>query len=256
MDGAAAEGAAHGNPYATLASVAYCRMKTPGAATSWSDRADRAVMERKATPLGREFYERPAEPVARDLIGKILSHGPVAGRIVEVEAYLGEHDLAAHAAAGRTPRTGVLYGPPGHAYVYLIYGMYHCLNVVTEPDGTPGCVLIRALEPLIGIAEMKARRPAARRLEDLASGPGRLTRALAIGPEHNGSSLLDGPLTIRARAGADELPLVVTPRIGISRAADWPLRFALAGSPFVSRPAWTRRHLEPEAARLLSVPAG
>src|ERR1700722_10936359 len=119
--------------------------------------------------LARSFYNRPTVEVARDLLGKILVHGKTAGRIVETEAYLGGgDDLAAHSARGVTPRTRVIFGPPGHAYVYFIYGMYECLNIVCEPVGQAGCVLIRALEPVGGIEVMWQRRPAARKLEDLA----------------------------------------------------------------------------------------
>src|ERR1035437_3068908 len=111
--------------------------------------------------LLREFYNRPASQVARALLGKVLVHGKTAGRIVETEAYLGLDDLAAHASRGITDRTRVIFGPPGHAYVYFIYGMYECLNLVAEPDGQPGCVLIRALEPVAGIETMQRRRLAA-----------------------------------------------------------------------------------------------
>src|SRR5215469_9617095 len=114
--------------------------------------------------LKREFYERPTVSVARDLLGKIVVHGPTAGIIVETEAYLGGDDLASHSARGITDRTRVIFGPPGHAYVYFIYGMYECLNLVAEPNGKPGCVLIRALEPVAGIDLIKRRRPAAKRV--------------------------------------------------------------------------------------------
>src|SRR5258708_2195410 len=123
--------------------------------------------------LPRSFYERPTVEVARDLLGKVLVHGAAAGRIVETEAYLGGDDLASHSARGITPRTKVIFGPPGHAYVYFIYGMYECLNIVAEPDGKAGCVLIRALQPVAGIELMQKRRPAARKIGDLASGPGK-----------------------------------------------------------------------------------
>src|SRR5271167_476767 len=139
--------------------------------------------------LARSFYHRPTIEVARDLLGKVLVHGPTAGIIVETEAYLGGDDLAAHSARGITPRTRVIFGPPGHAYVYFIYGMYECLNLVAEPEGQPGCVLVRAIEPLAGIATMRRRRPAAKRLEDLASGPGKLTLALDITRKQNGADL-------------------------------------------------------------------
>src|SRR6266849_8198074 len=118
--------------------------------------------------LKRGFYARPAIEVARGLLGKLLVHGPTAGIIVETEAYPGGDDLASHSARGVTNRTRVVFGPPGHAYVYFIYGMYECLNIVAEPAGSPGCVLIRALEPVAGLDLMRRRRPAARRPEDLA----------------------------------------------------------------------------------------
>src|SRR5579864_9379725 len=130
--------------------------------------------------LPRAFYSRPTVEVARELLGKVLVHGRVAGMIVETEAYLGGDDLAAHSARGITNRTRVIFGPPGHAYVYFIYGMHECLNLVAEPLGSPGCVLIRAAEPVAGIPIMKRRRAKARTVEKLASGPGNLTRAFGI----------------------------------------------------------------------------
>jgi DNA-3-methyladenine glycosylase len=172
--------------------------------------------------------------VARGLLGKVLVHGPVAGRIVEVEAYLGVDDKAAHASRGITERTKVIFGPPGHAYVYFVYGMYECLNIVAEPDGTPGCVLVRALEPLSGIAEMRRRRPKARRPEDLASGPGKLTLAMGIAREHYGRDLTRGSLTVRASPDEPPPRIETTPRIGIRECADWPLRFAVRDSRFLS----------------------
>jgi DNA-3-methyladenine glycosylase len=184
--------------------------------------------------LGRSFYVRDAVTVARALLGKVLVHGETAGRIVETEAYLGGEDLAAHSARGVTPRTQVIFGPPGHAYVYFIYGMYECLNLVAEPAGSPGCVLIRALEPVAGIEEMRVRRPAARKLEDLASGPGKLTLALGITRKQNGRDVTRGSLTVRD-LGPSDFRIAVTPRIGIRHCADWPLRFLIAGNPFVSK---------------------
>ena len=177
--------------------------------------------------LPRSFYVRPTVQVARDLLGHVLVHGPTSGRIVEVEAYLGADDLAAHSSRGITNHTRVIFGPPGHAYIYLIYGMYHCLNVVTEPDGTPGCVLIRALEPLTGLNLMRQRRGR----PDLASGPGKLTQALAITPDLNKTDLTRGPLRIVASAPSGTRPILVTPRIGIRHCADWPLRFLLGSQP-------------------------
>jgi DNA-3-methyladenine glycosylase len=192
--------------------------------------------------LKRAFYERPAVEVARNLLGKLLMHGSVAGIIVETEAYLGGDDLAAHSARGITDRTRVIFGPPGHAYVYFIYGMYECLNIVAEPTGQPGCVLIRALEPVAGVDLMRSRRPAAKRLEDLASGPGKLTLALGITRAHNGADLTRGPLVVRAPAEAHRLEIAVTPRIGIRECADWPLRFLLKGNRFVSGAKRNRAH--------------
>jgi DNA-3-methyladenine glycosylase len=173
--------------------------------------------------------------VARDLLGAYLVHGPCVGRIVETEAYIGLDDLAAHASRGLTARTRVIFGPPGHAYVYLIYGMYECLNLVAEPDGVPGCVLIRALEPVGGIERMRQRRPTARRLEDLASGPGKLTLALGITRRHNGVDVTRGSFVVRRPAGFDPVPIAVSPRVGITHCADWPLRFYIEGNRFVSR---------------------
>lgn len=184
--------------------------------------------------LPRGFYARDTITVARELLGKILMHGQTAGKIVETEAYLGGDDLAAHSARGVTERTRVIFGPPGHAYVYFIYGMYECLNLVAEPEGKPGCVLIRALEPLAGIGIMQQRRPAARRLHDLASGPGRLTLALAITRAQNGVDVTRGSLTVRTARREEPFEIEVTPRIGIRQCADWPLRFIVKGNPFVS----------------------
>lgn len=170
-----------------------------------------------------------------DLLGQTLVHGAAAGRIVEVEAYLGAGDRAAHAWRGLTERTRVLFGPPGHAYVYLIYGLYECLNLVAEPEGTAGCVLIRALEPVAGVERMRLRRPKARSLEELASGPGRLTQALGITRAHNGADLTRGPLTVRASKDAAAFEIAATRRIGIRQATELPLRFFIAGNRFVSR---------------------
>ena len=190
-------------------------------------------------PLARAFYNRPAVEVARALLGTILVHGTTSGRIVETEAYLGAHsgwdDRAAHSWRGITPRTRVIFGEPGHAYVYLIYGMYECLNVVAEPEGSPGCVLIRALEPLSGIPRMRIRRPAASGIEKLANGPGKLTLAMGITRRHNGADLTSGPLRIHAPGRPEEFRIGVSPRIGIKHCADLPLRFFIEGSRFVSR---------------------
>jgi len=184
--------------------------------------------------LKRSFYNRETIEVARDLLGKVVVHGPTAGMIVETEAYLGGDDLASHSARGLTDRTRVIFGPPGHAYVYFIYGMYECLNVVVDAEGTPGCVLVRALEPVDGIDIMRKRRPAARKLEDLASGPGKLTLALAITRAQYGADLTRGNLVLRQPAERRAFDIAVTPRIGISQCAELPLRFIIRGNRFVS----------------------
>jgi DNA-3-methyladenine glycosylase len=194
--------------------------------------SERAIeeVETQSDILAREFYERPTVDVARELVGKILVHRRLAGVIVETEAYLGGEDLAAHSARGVTPRTKVIFGPPGHAYVYFIYGMYECLNLVAEPDGRPGCVLIRALDPLCGIRAMYRRRPAAREVGDLASGPGKLTLAMGITRAQNGRDVTQGSLVVRKWKQEPAIEIVVTPRIGITKCVDWPLRFVLGGS--------------------------
>ena len=185
--------------------------------------------------LPRAFYARETTVVARELLGKIVVHEETSGRIVETEAYLGRDDLASHSAAGITNRTRVIFGPPGHAYVYLSYGMHDCLNIVAERESEPGCVLIRALEPLTGLDIMRARRPAARTDRDLTSGPGKLTRALGITRAHNGADLTRGPLTVRAPLNAETLDIEVTPRIGISKCVGWPLRYLIRNNAFVSK---------------------
>ena len=164
-------------------------------------------------PLPESFYARDTVEVARGLLGKLLIHGHRQGRIVEVEAYLGADDLAAHASRGVTPRTRVIFGPPGRAYVYLNYGIHECLNVVTQPEGTPGCVLIRGLTPVAGLTAP-------------LNGPGKLTKAMGIDRRFYGHPLWQPPLTICDSPPPAE-PIQVTPRIGISRCVDWPLRFHL-----------------------------
>ena len=188
-------------------------------------------------PLPRSFYTRPTVEVARALLGKIISHGKTSGRIVETEAYLGIEDAAAHSARGITDRTRVIFGAPGHAYVYLIYGMYECLNLVAEPEGRAGCVLIRALEPLTGVDIMRRRRPRVAGVEALANGPGKLTRALGITRRHNGADVTRGRLVVCRLAEDDGFEIGVSPRVGISKAADLPLRFFIKGNRFVSRAA-------------------
>ena len=160
--------------------------------------------------------------------------GIASGRIVETEAYIGEHDAACHAAAGYTARTKWLYGPPGTAYVYFIYGVHWCFNAVTRQEGEPGAVLIRALEPVDGIPLMRERRGTARD-RDLTNGPGKLCRALGITGDHNGLRLDRSTLSIRRGRPVAASEVLVSPRIGITRAADWPLRWYIRDNQFVSR---------------------
>ena len=211
--------------------------------------APRARRSRVTPPLPRDFYDRPTEIVARDLLGAILEcrtrDGIAAGRIVETEAYLGHHDLACHAAAGRTSRTAPLYGPPGIAYVYFIYGMYWCFNAVTRAEHEPSAVLVRAIEPVRGIDLMRGRRPKARRDVDLTNGPGKLCLALGIDASHNWKPLDRPPLVIRRAEPVADRDVTITPRIGITQSADWPLRWFVSDSPYVSKtPAhFSRRRL-------------
>jgi DNA-3-methyladenine glycosylase len=189
--------------------------------------------------LPRAFYERETEIVAREMLGTVLEcetdGGHASGIIVETEAYLGEHDLACHAAAGRTARTEALYGPPGTSYVYFIYGMYWCFNAVTRTEGLPSAVLVRALEPLSGTAVMHKRRPGIRNEVDLTNGPGKLCTALGIVGSMSGKSLQRKPLVIREGKPVPDEKVEVTTRIGITKSADWPLRWIVRGNRFVSR---------------------
>jgi DNA-3-methyladenine glycosylase len=199
-------------------------------------------------PLARVFFEAPPERVAPRLLGMLLVHRTaalvLAGRIVEVEAYLGPHntppDPAAHAHRGPTPRNSVLFGPAGHAYVYAIYGRYFCANISCETEGRAGCVLIRALEPVAGQAQMALNRgldPGASP-PMLTSGPSRLCQALGLTRlRHNGLDLTDpaSPLQVRDD-GAPQADPLITVRIGINHARDWPMRFVLAGHACVSGP--------------------
>lgn len=195
-------------------------------------------MTRRAV-LPRSFFARDTEIVARELLGAVIecTVGGVrcSGRIVETEAYVGEHDAACHAAAGRTARTEVLYGPPGHAYVYFIYGMYWCVNAVTRAAGLPSGVLIRAIEPMDGLAAMRRRR-GGRDGVALSNGPGKLSQALGItGPRHHGLSLRTSSLRIQSGLPVPDRDVVVTPRVGIAKAVDWPLRWIVRSSPYVSK---------------------
>jgi DNA-3-methyladenine glycosylase len=182
-----------------------------------------------------EFYARLVLEVARDLVGCTVSYGGATGVVVETEAY---HDSepACHAHAGLTPRTETLFGPPGRAYVYRSYGIHALLNAVCEPEGIGAAVLIRALEPLEEIDAMRERR-GLDRIEDLCSGPGKLTQALGIWLDANATDLAAGPIVVGPRErGLGRPELVVGPRVGITRAVELPWRFSIAGSRFVSRP--------------------
>jgi DNA-3-methyladenine glycosylase len=189
-------------------------------------------------PLPPAFYARPAADVAPLLIGKVirsvLDGEEVLGRIVETEAYTGPDDPACHAAqrTGRTPRNEAMFGPPGTAYVFLSYGIHWCLNAVTDRDGYPAAVLIRALEPLAGLDSMRRRRSV--RDRDLTCGPGRLTQALGITRALDRHPLDRPPLTIHDAPPVAPTDILTGPRIGISRAVDWPLRYTLRGSRWLS----------------------
>jgi DNA-3-methyladenine glycosylase len=181
------------------------------------------------------FFDRSVHDVARDLVGCALLFDGVGGVIVECESYERD-DPACHAHAGLTARTEPLFGPPGHAYVYLSYGVHSCLNFVCEPAGTAAAVLVRALEPRWGIEEMSRRR-GRDRLRELCSGPGKLTEALGIGLEMDRASLAEAPFELRGRDdGWRDVGVATGPRIGITRAAELPWRFCAAGSEYLSRP--------------------
>jgi len=205
-------------------------------------------MTRKAKLLQRAFFNRDPRTVARELLGKLIvrreGRKQIAGRIVEVEAYLGAGDLAAHAVAGNTARNSVLWGPPGHAYVYFIYGVHYCLNISCLPDGEAGCILIRALEPVSGIASMAKARGLAdldltstRDLRKLASGPGKLCEALGITRQSdNGKDMLSSASDLQVMSdGFQAKEIAITPRIGITKSMEMPLRYVAAGSDFLSR---------------------
>lgn len=199
-------------------------------------------------PLLREFFARDPRKVAVELLGKVLVRAGEdqkemrTARIVEVEAYLGEDDPAAHAFAGRTLRNEVLFGPPGHAYVYFIYGNHYCLNVSCEPEGKAGCVLFRALEPLTGIEEMAQARAVTirtpRDLRQLTSGPGRLAEAFGITRARDNGCDLTSPSSGLWIGNDGYRPkwVCLSPRIGITKAAERKLRYLIAGNPFVSGP--------------------
>jgi DNA-3-methyladenine glycosylase len=180
--------------------------------------------------LPRSFYDRDTQVVARELLGQWLVHqiggSRHIGRIVETEAYLGEHDLAAHSSKGLTARTKIMFGPPGHAYVYFVYGMYHCMNVVTEREGHASAVLLRAVEPVENLAGRTC-------------GPGLLCRAMQIDRRRNGHDLLSDELFLAAPETAAAITVIKRPRIGVDYAKHWSkrlLRFYIKDNPFVSRP--------------------
>ena len=202
------------------------------------DAAPTARRSRLGSPLAQAFYDRPTEIVSRELLGAILEcktpDGITRGRIVETEAYLGPDDPACHAAAGLTARTTHLFWPPGMAYVYLIYGMYWCFNAVTRERGHGSAVLVRAVSPLDGIALMRRRRPRVKRDRDLTNGPGKLCLAMGIDGSMTGASLRTGPVVIRSAENVPDRDVIVTPRIGITQAAEWPLRYFVRDDPYVS----------------------
>ena len=176
--------------------------------------------------LPREFYERDTITVAKELLGKYLIHQQYIGKIVEVEAYIGQHDLASHTSKGLTPRTKVMFGPAGHAYVYMIYGMYYCTNIVTETEGIGSGVLLRALEPIQNI-------------QGRTQGPGLLSRAMHIDKQLNAHDLTSDSLYIAAPNNQDALTIVEKPRIGVDYAKEWAaklLRFYIKDNAFISKP--------------------
>jgi DNA-3-methyladenine glycosylase len=209
-------------------------VKSPGAA-----RAALPTALARARPLPRSFYARGPRALARALLGRVLVHddpraGRLAGLIVETEAYGGAADPASHAYRGETARNRVMFGEPGVAYVYFTYGMHYCFNVVCGAEGEPMAVLVRALEPVLGLSAMRLRRPGADAAR-VASGPGSLARALGIDRAHDGADLTRGPLWIAdlpPRRGGR--PVGRGPRVGITRAATWPWRYWLVGSDAVS----------------------
>ena len=205
-------------------------------------------MTRDAKLLRRAFFNRDPRIVSRELLGKLIvrreGRKQLAGRIVEVEAYLGAGDLAAHAAAGHTARNAVIFGPPGHAYVYFIYGVHYCLNISCLPAGDAGCVLIRALEPASGIVDMAKARELAdldltsiRDLRKLASGPGKLCEALGITrPRDNDKDMVSPDSDLQVMNDGFRVDEVaVTQRIGITKSAEMPLRYVMAGNVFISK---------------------
>lgn len=205
-------------------------------------------MGERGAILQADFYNRKTETVARELLGKTLVHElragkktvRLSGRIVEVEAYLGAKDLAAHSSGGKvTPRTRTMYMGAGHAYVYLIYGLHFCLNVVTREPGEPQAILIRAIEPVEGVEVMRAKRPSAKKDRDLTSGPGKVCAALGLDKSFDASLMTAPPLYIEDAPKIKKSHVLTSPRIGVDYAGEhalWPLRFSISGNPYVSKP--------------------
>jgi DNA-3-methyladenine glycosylase len=196
---------------------------------------DRQLTARPGRPLPRSFYDRPVLEVARDLLGAVVRHAGVTVRLTEVEAYAGGHDPASHAFRGLTPRTAVMFGPPGRAYVYFTYGMHFCMNLVCGPDGHASAVLLRAGEVVGGLAAARERRTGARD-RDLARGPARLTRALAIDRQQDGMdvTLARSPLGVCGGVRIPDDSVRWGPRVGVSAAGDLPWRAWVDGEPTVS----------------------
>jgi len=191
--------------------------------------------QRQLTPLPRPFYDRPVLAVARDLLGAVVRHGEVAVRLTEVEAYAGGHDPASHAFRGPTQRNAVMFGPGGHAYVYFTYGMHFCMNLVCGPDGSASAVLLRAGEVVAGVDAARMRRPGASE-RDLARGPARLTKALAVDRALDGADVTSRRSALQVVAGERVPDDAVRrgPRVGVNAAHDVPWRMWIDGEPTVS----------------------
>lgn len=201
------------------------------------DESEQFSLEHLNSPLPNEFYYGDCTQKSKELLGKILIHrtkeGTTAGIIVETEAYLGEKDPACHASAGLTSRTWPFYGGPGVSYVFTIYGIHYCFNVITNNGSQGECVLIRALEPIYGIELMNSRRKA-KNIIELTNGPAKLSKSMGFDKTHTGFDLTDGKIAVLNNP-VEDFDIVTTTRIGIKKAADWPLRFYIEDNPFVSK---------------------